>query len=169
MAVIRALPRYARLRRLPDDPRLYITENGSTRAGQLTHVGLRFRNDDFPYLTLELDTTGPFEPDSKPERFELRAPDLFAADIDALAPHGEHDHAYQELQRCCESLRDALNSADPQCRHEDVIEIPEVGKTAVPGICMWCPVPLVLVDDEWAPATVHSVMVIKRSSSSDGA
>lgn len=152
MAVVRTFPRYARLRRLPNDQRLYITMNGSTRAGQLTGVGLSYRNDDQPYLTVELDTTGPFEPDTEPERFEIRAPDLFAADIDALAPHAKRDHAYQELQRCCESLHDWLNSEDPECRHEDVIEMPMLGEAVVRGLCVWCPVPLVQQDDAWVPA-----------------
>jgi hypothetical protein len=152
MAVIRALPRYARLRRLPNDLRLYITENGVTRAGQLAGVGLRFHNDDLPYLTLELDTAGPFEPDTAPERFELCAPDLFASDVDALAPHAERDFVYQELQRCCGSLRDALNTSDPECQHEDVIETPMLGDPVVRGICVWCPVPLIEQNDAWVPA-----------------
>lgn len=152
MAVFHRRPTYARLRRLPNDSRLFVTENGATRSGQLIGVGLRYRHDAFPYLTLDLDNTGPFEPDVMPEFLELCAPELFTADVDALAPYAEHDFAYAELQRCCGSLRDVMHTAAPECQHEDVIETPELGRVDTPGICVWCPTPLVRVEGEWQPA-----------------
>lgn len=152
MAIFKASPPYVRLRRRPDDERLYVTENGITRPGQLVGAGLIYRSNDFPYLTLDLEDTDPLAPDVKPIRFELRAPDIFAADIDALAIHAERDSAYYELQRCAGSLRDAFSAAVPECRHENVIETPELGRVDTPGICVWCPTPLLRVDDEWKPA-----------------
>lgn len=152
----RFMPRsYVRLRRRPDDPRLYITRGGSTDAGYLAESKVEHWSE-LPYLVLELEEH-PHDLygngiDARTE--EIRADQLLLADVQAIAPTvRSSEHAYHQLLNTLEALRPFLADVEaPPCGHEDVIGTPELGNPATPGICMWCPVPLVRHTDGWRPA-----------------
>ncbi|KPI31416.1 hypothetical protein OV320_2632 [Actinobacteria bacterium OV320] len=144
-----------RLRRLAGDRRLYITSDGSTDAGYLAESSLHVTNEDFPYLHLELEEH-PYDlysDGTDAATYDFPAYRLLAADVDALTTTAKsNDYALLQLLHVLEALRPDMGTVVPECGHEDVIEVPQVGDTQTPGICTWCPTPLVRLNDEWIPA-----------------
>jgi hypothetical protein len=146
---------YVRLRRLPGDPRLYITDH-STTAGYLAQSEVQYTSGDLPYLVLELEEHQHdlYGAGIDARREQIRANRILLADVHALADTVRPaEHPYHQILNTLDRLRPLLSDAvPPPCGHEDVIETPELGNPATPGVCMWCPVPLVRRDDAWVPA-----------------
>ncbi|MFF1298195.1 MULTISPECIES: hypothetical protein [unclassified Streptomyces] len=145
----------ARLRRLAGDRRLHVTDGGVTTSGYLAGIGIAYTSGDVPYVCVELDESEHdlFTDGTDAARLEIRADRLLAVDAQDLAVSTLDSWAWQELQRLLASLKEFLIDGEaPPCQHEDVIETPGVGSTTEPGVCVWCPQPLVKLNDEWIPA-----------------
>jgi len=147
--------RYARLRQLGGDRRLHITDTGHTTSGYLAEVNVQYTSGDATYLHLELEESEHdlFSDGIDAASVDIRVDRILAADVQALDFKAGRSWAWQELQRTLDSLAGLIQQGDrPPCEHEDVIETPQMGSTTVPGVCVWCPVPLVKLNDEWIPA-----------------
>lgn len=147
--------RYVRLRQLTGDRRLHITDTGHTTSGYLAEASIQYTTGDATYLHLELEESEHdlISDGTDAARVDIRADRILTADIQALDFTAARSWAWQELERILESLAGFMQLGDPPpCAHEDVIETPEMGSTTVPGVCVWCPAPLVKLNDEWIPA-----------------
>lgn len=147
---------YARLRQIPNDRRLHITDSGHTTSGYLAEASIQFTvSSDTPALHLELEES---EHDlltdgTDAARLDIHADRILAVDVDNLTVGPAASWAWQELKRILAGLGPSLRQGEmPPCEHEDVIEVPVLGDPSLPGICVWCPVPLVKLNDEWIPA-----------------
>lgn len=147
---------YIRLRRIPGDRRLHVTESGSTISGYLAECSIEYPGVEVPSLQLELEES---EYDlfndgtDAARRVNISVDRLLRADIEALHVNTTDSWGWQELARKLHSVTSWLrNDQLPPCQHEDVIETPDLGDTTVPGVCVWCPVPLVKLNDQWIPA-----------------
>lgn len=148
---------YTRLRQLPEDRRLHVTAGGSTTSGYLAEVSIEYTSSDVPYLHLELEESEHdfFGDGIDAARIDIRADRLLTADTDTLKFGAATSYAWHRLEQALTALRSCMSDRQaPPCGHEDVVETPQMGSTTVPGICMWCPTPLVKDEDrdEWVPA-----------------
>lgn len=147
---------FVRLRRRPDDPRLYITEDGSTTAAYLCEADIEVTSEaDVPILCIKVTGSDPHLYDhEKPHVIRASADRILLADIHDLGRRVDPlEYTFRQFLGVIDLLRPYLSEAvPPPCGHEDVIETPELGSLAVPGICYWCPAPLVRLNDEWIPA-----------------
>ncbi|GAA3590868.1 hypothetical protein [Streptomyces osmaniensis] len=155
MPCFRPTPPLVRIRRLRGDPRLHLTEAGSTDSGYLTEA-FADPSWDIPYLHLALEDRPHelFGEANEPDRYGIRADCILLHDVDELAKHVDPlEHRVRELLEVLDGLRRWMAQGEPPpCQHEDVIETPELGSVTVPGICQWCPTPLVKLNDEWIPS-----------------
>lgn len=144
---------YVRLRRLPGDPRLYITHDGRTQHGYPYHAWI-----DGSDLILKLTTQDPSTtPQAVPDALRIPVARLLLHDVQHLVPQSDVPEApgMRQLAAILDTARTGLSQAvPPACGHEDVIETPELGNPDTPGTCMWCPAPLVRRHgtDSWVPA-----------------
>lgn len=145
---------YVRLRRRPGDPRLYITSNGSTESGYLASASIDIPG---PILHLELEEhpSQLYSDGIDAAFYETPADRILLADVHALAATVKPvEHPYHQLLNALDTVRPSLaDVVPPPCGHEDVVETPELGNPDTPGICMWCPIPLVRRHgaDAWVP------------------
>lgn len=143
---------YFRLRRRAGDPRLYITTNGSTDAGYLASASI-----DIPgpivHIELEEHPSQLYSDGLDAAFYETPASSILLADVHALKESVQpNEHPVHQLIAALNQARADLSDAvPPPCGHEDVIEIPELGNPDTPGICYWCPTPLVYRDGVWVP------------------
>ncbi len=150
-------PRYARLRRLPGDRRLYITDNRCTDAGYLASAETMLTSSDVPDLRLELEEHpyDLFGDGIDAATFTIRANRILLQDIQALADTVKpHEHAYHQLLATVEALRPLMAQDDsPVCGHEDVIDASTLGNLDPSGLCVWCSVRMKDDGDSgWIPA-----------------
>lgn len=155
MACISACP-YVRLRRRQDDDRLYVTSNGSTEAGYLAEASIQYTVGDVPLLQFELEEypSDLYGDGIDAARHNISASRILLHDVQELAKSvRSHEHPYHQLLNVLDQIRPHLSEAvPPPCGHEDVIETPEFGEVTTRGICVWCPTPLLMLNDEWIPA-----------------
>lgn len=149
-------PKYVRLRRLPGDPRLFITSNGSTDAGYFAEASVSRTGDDVPVLHIELEEHpyDLFSDGTDAARYDIRTDRILLHDVQELLTRvAPTEHSYTQFLALLEKLRPWMSQAEPPaCAHEDVIETPALGDTQTSGVCLWCPTPLVRLNDEWVPA-----------------
>ena len=155
--MVKTLPRspHVRLRQLAGDRRLHITDTGHTTSGYLAEASIQYTSDNVPYLHLELEESeyDLISDGTDAARVDIRADRILTADVQALDFQAGRSWAWQELQRILTDLSSLAQQGDaPPCQHEDVIEVAQMGDITVPGVCVWCPVPLVKLNDEWVPA-----------------
>jgi hypothetical protein len=149
-------PTPIRLRQIPGDPRLHVTENGSTTSGHLEEASIQLVSGEFPTAILGLRESLLTPPDEPPTTLRLATFRILAADVAALNYNALGAYEGALLRRILETTSRCFDQSPlPPCAHEDVVETPELGRVEVPGICMWCPLPLVKRDDyaEWKPAS----------------
>ncbi|MEW2266937.1 hypothetical protein [Streptomyces sp. NPDC047868] len=148
---------YVRLRRLPVDPRLYVTHDGRTESGYLTEA--RAESTD---LIISLSSSDPaLYGDTTPDAIRIPGRRILRDDVSELGRYlanderdtGRPDHPTRQLINALDQLTAHLTDAvPPPCGHEDVIETPEFGDVTTRGICVWCPTPLLQLNGEWIPA-----------------
>jgi hypothetical protein len=139
MAKFIAPPLYARIRQVPGDDRLHITDMGTT-SGLPRGLGLELASGEYPWLAFELNTADGYDPEAKlaSTMVEVSSRRIFAADLDALT-FPAHDLFGQQLRRAADDLRDCLLPGDPPpCAHEDVIDVSWLGRGQAEGMCAWC-------------------------------
>lgn len=145
---------YTRLRQLPSDRRLHVTTGGDTTSGYLAEATITYTSSDVPSLHLELEES---DHDLLSEGIDaacidISADRLVAADVDTLRFESTTSYAWHQLEQALASLKSWMRDGPaPPCGHEDVVATPQMGSTTVPGICLWCPTPLVERDGEWIP------------------
>ncbi|MEU5322952.1 hypothetical protein AB0G67_40310 [Streptomyces sp. NPDC021056] len=149
---------YTRLRQLAGDRRLHVTTAGQTTSGYLAEVTIEYTSGDVPNLHLELEESEHdiFGEGIDAARIDIRADRLLTADTDTLRFDATTSYAWHQLEQALTALRSWMRDGEaPPCGHEDVIETPQMGSTTVPGICMWCPTPLVKDEhhDTWVPVS----------------
>ncbi|MCL8016901.1 hypothetical protein [Streptomyces sp. AS02] len=157
---------HVRLRYLPGDRRLHITDSGYTTSGYLAEASVQgyfsaaLQDGDPPTIHIELEESehNLYMDGTDAAKLDIRANRILVADVqalrnaDALTAAG-HTHPRGELHRLLQELRPWMQEGDaPPCGHEDVIETPQMGDTQTPGVCVWCPTPLVKLNDQWIPA-----------------
>ncbi|MCI3279147.1 hypothetical protein [Streptomyces cylindrosporus] len=156
MAKVNPTSPYTRLRQLPGgDRRLHVTAHGGTTSGYLAEASIAYTSDEVPTLHIELEESEHdlFSAGIDAVRIDIPADQILAADVAALRVDTPSSYAWQELSRQLETLKPWLSTEDPPpCGHEDVVETPEFANSQTPGICLWCPTPLVKLNDEWIPA-----------------
>ena len=155
MAKLTLTSAYTRIRQLPGDRRLHITAHGTTTSGYLAEASIAYTSSDVPNLHIEREESeyDLLSDGTDAASIDIRADRLLAADVTALRVDTASSYAWQELVRVLAALKPWLRTEDPPpCQHDDVIETPEFANPQTPGICMWCPIPLVRVNDEWVPA-----------------
>lgn len=153
---------YVRLRRIPGDLRLYITQDGATDDGYLAEATIEINQTGTPDLRVTTTDTDPtLYDDATPDTTRIRADRILLQDVCDLGRYlanderdtGRADHRFREFLNVLDQLRRHLSEAvPPPCGHEDVIETPEFGEVTTRGICVWCPTPLLMLNDEWIPA-----------------
>lgn len=145
---------HVRLRRLAGDPRIHITDSGHTQSGHPIEASTEL-GSEATYLRLELDDRPyRYADEGDTNKVEIRADRILLADVNELRKQASpNELAWRQLLDRLDSLRGWMSNAEPPpCGHEDVIETPELGQVQARGICVWCPAPLVRVNDEWIPA-----------------
>lgn len=126
---------HVRIRRLPGDPRIHVTDSGSTTSGYLAGASLEITADDVP--TVEVQLSG-FDDLVSPSPYNIRANRILAADVKAL-DLTTRDLAEQHLLWVIKAVTEWLVTAEaPPCGHEDVIDTSTLGDPAAKGMCMWC-------------------------------
>lgn len=155
MAVIQERSPYVRLRVLAGDRRLHVTDTGMTTSGYLAEASIQMTEDEIPILHIELEESeyDLVSDGTDAARIDIRADRILATDVQDLGADTTRRWAWNVLRDKLDALKPWLSTDEPPpCPHEDVIETPEMGGTTVPGVCVWCPQPLVKLNDEWIPA-----------------
>ena len=135
MAKAPARSPYVRIRRLPGDPRIHITDSATTTSGYLAGASLEITADEVP--TVELQLAG-FDDWESPSPYKIRADRILAADVEALELT-RRDLAEQHLLWVIESITECLVPGEaPPCEHADVIDVSTLGDPEAKGMCMWC-------------------------------
>ncbi|MCX4911858.1 hypothetical protein [Streptomyces sp. NBC_00878] len=157
MARISASPSpYVRLRRRPDDDRLYVTSNGSTEAGYLAEASIQYSVGDVPLLHFELEEhpSDLYGDGIDAARHDISVDRILLHDLQELSKSvRSHEHPFHALLKVLDQVRPYLSEAMPPCGHEDVIDTSTLGDATSRGMCVWCPVDMILLNDEWMPSS----------------
>jgi hypothetical protein len=149
-------PPYIRLRRRTGDPLLYITSHGTTDAGYFAEAHVEYDPNDGYVIAIELEEHPHdiYGEGVDAARHDIPLNRVLAADLDQLHKTiPQTDHRSLQFLTLLDTVREGMCTDDPPpCGHEDVIDVTELGDSITPGICYWCPSPLVRVNDEWIPA-----------------
>lgn len=144
---------YVRLRRRADDDRLYVTSNGSTDTGYLASASIDIPG---PILIFELEEhpSQLYGDGTDAAFYNIPVDRILLHDVHQLAKTVRpHEHPFHALLKVLDQVRPHLSDAvPPPCGHEDVIDTSTLSDVTSRGICVWCPTPLLMLNDEWIPA-----------------
>lgn len=140
MAKAPSRPWHVRLRQIPGDRRLHITDSGHTSSGSLAQVRYEISSSDIPYVTLELEDSeyDLFGDAVDSSTIEICVNRIVAADVAALDYSLLRDLPGRQLEEILGGMQEWFIPVVPPCGHEDVIEVTTLGDVQAQGMCQWC-------------------------------